>query len=105
MKTFKNQRSVSAAEAKGIGEYDIDLRFARLIRHIVQVAVRIGRRVVHGWRDDLIAQRQDTDASFEASRAAEQMSGHALRRTHRQLRSIAAEAALDGHRFELVVVR
>src|SRR5579864_879250 len=53
---LEDQGCVCAAEAERIRERVLDSRFARLVRNVVQIALRIGILVVHGRRQNLIAQ-------------------------------------------------
>src|SRR6266404_8098209 len=81
---LENQRSVRAAKAKRIGQRVIHGRFARDVWHIVQVAFRVGVKLIDCRRQNLIAQRQHADAGFEATSAAKQMSGHGFCGAYRQ---------------------
>src|SRR5438552_18310759 len=75
---FENQRSIGAAKAKGIRKRVLDRRFARMIRHVVQIALRIGSFQIDGGRQNLIAQRQYANARFQTASTPEQMPGHGL---------------------------
>ncbi len=39
---LENQAAVGAAEAEGVRERIVDLHRARVVRHVIQIAVRIG---------------------------------------------------------------
>src|SRR5437879_7680425 len=52
--TPENQCGVSAAEAKRIRKDVFDRRLARVIRHVIQIAFRIGGLVIDGGRQRLI---------------------------------------------------
>ena len=55
--------------------------------------------MIDGGRSDLVANGQDGDAGFESAGAAEQVPGHRLRGTHRDLVGVVAEGALDRQRL------
>src|SRR5580698_5866859 len=64
---LEDQASVGAAEPEGIRERILYLHGARVVRHIVEIALGVGRVEIHcGWRD-LIAQRQHRDAGLQPS--------------------------------------
>src|SRR5580704_11373449 len=68
--TLKNEAGVGSAEPKRIGECVIDLHRARMIRYIVQIALRIGVVQVNGrWRN-LVAYRKNRDAGLQPTRTA-----------------------------------
>ena len=54
----ENQRAVGAAEAEGVRQRDPDRHLARRVRHVVEVALRVGVAQVDGRRRDLVAQRE-----------------------------------------------
>ena len=58
--------------------------------------------MIDGRRRDLFANRQNRDARLKPAGAAQQMPGHGLGGTDRQLVGMVAERALDGHRLQLV---
>ena len=101
---LQEQRGVRSAEPKRIREDVLDLRFARLIGDIVQVAIRVGVLVIDGWRQHLIAQGERGKACFQTTRPAQQMSGHGFRGAHRELFGVLAENLLDRQGFEAIVV-
>ena len=55
VKRRKIDRAVGAAEAEGIRQRDVDLHRPRRVRHVVEIALRIGRAVVDRRRRDLVA--------------------------------------------------
>ena len=57
---------------------------------------------IDGWRQNLVAQSQDGNAGFQASGAAQQMSGHRLGGTYWQR---ALEAVANGVGFKRVADR
>src|SRR5688572_13775742 len=54
----EDQGHVVAAEPERVGQRDVDLGLASLVRDIVKIALRIRVLVVYGRRDDPIAHRQ-----------------------------------------------
>ena len=76
--TLENETAVGAAKAERVGKRVIDAHGTGVVGHIVEIALRIGNLVVDGGRGDLIADREHSDAGFEAASAAEQMTGHRL---------------------------
>src|SRR6266566_4443508 len=72
--TLENQRGVGAAKAKRIRQRELDRRFARVIRHIIQIALGIGSFQIDGGRQNLVTQRQYADACLQTAGASEQMS-------------------------------
>src|SRR6266700_6312824 len=97
----EDQRAVGSAEAKRVGQGNFNRRFARYVRHVVQVALRIWRvKIDRGWKD-LVAERENSDPGFQSTRAAQQMSGHGLGGTDGHS-GISAEGTLDGLGFQRV---
>src|SRR3984957_16087633 len=78
---------VGAPETERIRERDIDLAFARRLRH--EINRRFYRRVVKidGWRRDIIANRKDTEDRLERSGGTQKMPGRRFGRGHRDLGS------------------
>src|SRR5882724_5900591 len=95
---LENQRGVRSAKSERIGERIIHCRFARHVRHIVQITFRIGVELIDRRRQNLIAQRQHANAGFKSPRAAQKMSRHGFRRAHRQLLVDCAFAKQALHR-------
>src|SRR5215813_7733185 len=91
---LEDQRAVSSAEAERIGKRVLDAHRPWMIRDIVQVAFRIGRRVVGCRRRDLIANRQYRDARLEPSGTAQQMPRHRFGGADGHFIRVLAEAAL-----------
>ena len=84
-----------AAEAHRVRERDVDLHPARLVRHVVQVAVRIGMTVVdRGW-DHSFVQRERAHHCLDRPRRAEGVSHHRFRRGDGELVGMIAEDRLD----------
>ena len=66
------------------------------VRHIVQVALRVGLRVMDGGRGKLVPQGQRREHGFHAARAAQQVAGHALGAHDGQLLGVLPEHRVDG---------
>ena len=83
-----------AAEAKGIGDGDVDLSSARDIGHVVQIRFRIWCVVVNGRRKvwSRMASRQNMASIAPA--APKQVAGHRLGGTDGQLVGMVAEDIL-----------
>src|SRR6185295_15086929 len=75
---LENQRGIRSAETERIGERVVHGGFARNVGHVVQIALRIGVKLIDGRRQDLVAQRQHADAGLQTARAAQQVAGHGL---------------------------
>ena len=75
---------------------------ARMIRHIIQIAGRVGTLMIDGRRRHLIANRHHGDAGFQAAGAAQQVPGHRLGGTDRHFVGVVAEGPLDRHGFGFV---
>ena len=69
---LEQQRSIRAAEAKGIRERVDHFGFARFVGNVIQIARGIGLFVIDRRRKNLIAQREHADARFKSARAAQQ---------------------------------
>ncbi len=54
----EHQRPVGAAEAEGVGDGDIDFHLACRIRHVIQIAFRVGGDEIDRRRRDLVLYRQ-----------------------------------------------
>ena len=102
---LEEQRGVGAAETERIRERVLDLGFARVVRNVIEIALRIGSFLVDRRRQNLIAQRQHADARLEAARAAEQMPGHGLGRADGNFLGVVAEDALQRGRLDRVAQR
>src|SRR5688572_15427333 len=88
---LEQQRGVGATESERIRQGVLHIDLARLVRNIVEIAVRIGCLVIDGRRNDSALHNQRRDSCFNRSRRAEQMSNHGLRRTHGQLTGMLTE--------------
>src|SRR5579864_31136 len=77
------ETGVVSAEAERRAEREIDRRFAPLVGHVVQVALRIGLvQVDRGWRV-LVVNGHNGDDGFDGARGAEQVAVHRLGGRHR----------------------
>src|SRR5207245_2569488 len=100
----KDERRVRAAEAEGVRQRDLDVLLARLVRHVVEVAVRIRRFVVDRRRQDAVVQCEHGRDRLHAAGGAEEVARHRLRGRDGEPPGVLAEDALDRERLELVVV-
>src|SRR5580704_9903981 len=82
---LEDKGAVGAAEAEGVGERVVDLRGLGLVGHVVEPALGVELDDVHGRGNDLVLQGHDGDASFETTRAAEEMAGHGFGGTDEEL--------------------
>src|SRR6266404_1560101 len=55
---LENQRGIRATKSKRVRERILHGRLARRIRHVVQIALRIGSLVVNRRRQNLVAERE-----------------------------------------------
>ena len=89
------QRGVVAAEAEGIAHGHVDAGLARLVRHVVEVAGRVGIVEIDRGRQDVVLDRLDAENELRRARRAEQVPGHRLGRADGQLLRVVAEDGLD----------
>src|SRR5262245_20829727 len=82
-KAAEEERRVGSPEAEGVRQRELDPAAPRHVGNVVEVALGIGRLVVHRGRNLLISKREDGDSRFEPPGSAEEMAGHGLRRAHR----------------------
>src|SRR5436853_4530581 len=75
-RTPEDERAVGAAETEGVGERDADRHPPGLVRHVVEVARRIGRAQIDGRRRNLLAECERAEYRFDGARGAEQVAGH-----------------------------
>jgi hypothetical protein len=66
---LQQQRDVGAAEAERVGQRVAHRQLALCLRHVVEVAVRVGTVEVDGRRRHLVMERQRRDAGLEAAAA------------------------------------
>src|ERR1044071_611353 len=101
---LEEQRRVRPAEAEAVRERVVEARLAWLVGDVVEVALGVWVDVVDGRREPPVVDGEDGEDRLDAARGAEQVAGHRLRRTHRELVGVLAERLLDGERLELVIV-
>src|SRR6267143_3452663 len=63
----EGQRRVGAAEAEGVRQRRLDVLLARLVRDVVEVAVRVGRLVVDRRRQHAVMQREHRGDRLDAA--------------------------------------
>ena len=85
---------VRAPEGEVVRHRDVDVEGPRLVRHVVEVALRVGLREVRGRRRDLLLDRLDDDDVLDRAGCAEQVADHRLRAADRGLVRMVAEADL-----------
>src|SRR5439155_25347983 len=91
-----------AAEPEGIRQRVIDRRLTGDIRHVVEIASRVGSFLIDCRRQGLIAQRQYADSGFESPGAAKQMASHGFRGAYWNLLGAIAENTFEGDGFQRV---
>src|ERR1700733_15037777 len=99
---LENQAAVGAATPERIRQHVFDGYGTRMIRHVIQVALRIGGFVIDRRRSDLIANRQHADPRLDSARATEKMAGHGFSGTDGHLVGVLSEGALDRDGFHAV---
>src|SRR3989344_771401 len=101
----EHQRPVGAAKTEGVGDGDVDFHLAHRVRHVIQIAFRVGRgEIGRGWRD-LVAHRERRVDRLDAAGRAQQVAGHGFGRTHSQLARVTAKGGLDRERLGAVSQR
>src|SRR5919206_4086834 len=91
-----DQARVVPAEAERIREADADLGLARLVRDVVEIALRVRLVVVDRRRQHAALDGEDREDRLDRAGRAEAMAGCALRRRDPDLRSVLlAERLLD----------
>src|ERR1051325_1425784 len=101
----ENQRRIRPAEAERVREHVAHWLRAGLIRHVVEIAVGIGRLVVDRRRQHVFLHHQRRDGRLEPAGGAEEVAGHRLRRADGELVGVLAEDALDRQRLRFVAER
>src|SRR6202011_1664837 len=100
--TPEQQSAVGPTKTERVRHGVFHFSFAGLVGDVVQIAVRLGTFQVDGGRQNLIAQRQQSNSGFQPTSSAQQMSSHRLGRTYGQVVGVLAESPLDGDGFPLV---
>src|SRR5579864_1259313 len=102
---LEDQRRVRATESEGVREGVAHFGLARLVRNVIEVACWVRILVIDRRRQDLISQRQNANAGFDAACAAKRVAGHGFRRTDGHFFRALAKHALDGNRLDRVADR
>src|SRR5262245_55632620 len=68
-----DERYVLAAEPEAVTEHVIDVLRARLVGHVVQVALRVWRFVIHGRRQHPVAYRQNAGDQLDRTGRRDQV--------------------------------
>ena len=74
-----------------------------MLRRVIQIAFRIRYRPMRGWRDLLIAQRENRQDKLHAARRAQEMAGRGLGRGDPQAARMRAKSAMERLRFQRIV--
>src|SRR5439155_9223911 len=98
----EDQRGVRPAEAERVRHHVTDLLLARLIRDVVEIALRIGHLVVDRRRDDPCLHDLCCDRRFQSAGRAEEMAGHRFRGADGDFVRLVAEHPLDRERLDFV---
>ena len=102
----EHERGVVAAEPERVRDADLDLLVPRLVRDVVEVALRIGRVLVDRRREDAALEREDRERRFDRAGGAEGVPGRSLRRRDRRaVRLVLAERELQDSRLARVADR
>ena len=91
------------AKSKIVVERKAHIDFTRFVGDVVEIAVRIGRRVIDGWRHDAVHDGFDADDGFEAARRSEHMARHGFRAADGNLPGSFAEDHFEGNCFRCVI--
>src|SRR5262245_39935203 len=73
-----DQRYILTAEPEAVAQYMIDHLLSGLVRHIIEIALRIGRLIVHRRRNDAALDRHDRGDQLDRAGGGDQMAQHAL---------------------------
>src|SRR4051794_19696178 len=79
----ENDGRVVAAQSEGVAHFYSGRPLARVVRHVVKIALRVRCLVVDGRRQPARLERLDADQRLYRTCGAEQVAGHALGRGHR----------------------
>ena len=74
----EDQAGVVAAEAEVVRQRDIDVDLPRLVRHVVEVALRVGSLVVDRRRNGIPLAGEDRQDRLDRAGGAEAVSGRAF---------------------------
>mmetsp|Transcript_25434 Transcript_25434/g.74982 ORF Transcript_25434/g.74982 Transcript_25434/m.74982 type:complete len:504 (+) Transcript_25434:228-1739(+) len=104
---FEDERGVVPAEAEVVGDSNLDGLLGDVldVRHVVEVAVRVGGLVVDRRRHDARLEHLAHDRRLDAARRTQEVAGGALGRRDLHLVGVLPKHTLVRHRLELVVER
>src|SRR5579859_6189310 len=88
--------AVVAAEAEAVGDGPPYPHLARRVRHVIEIAGRIGSAKVDGGMDDARLDAHHGGDQLDAAAGAEQVADHALGAANGKLAGVGAEDPLDG---------
>src|SRR5438270_11742928 len=80
---LEQQRCVRSAKPKTIGKRVPYFSFPGLVRDVIQITFGIGRFVIDRRQQKVAVNRKNGKNSFDATRCAQQVSGHGLGRANR----------------------
>lgn len=75
---LKNQSAIGSPKTKIVFHRDLNGHVPSGVGAVVQIAFRIGRHQIDGGRAFLMMQGQDSEDTFNPTRATEQMPSHGL---------------------------
>lgn len=101
----RNNRRIVPAEAKAVAHHRAEFPLAGRVGRVVQIARRVGRRVIDGRRTDTGLERLHTDYQLHAAAGAQQMPQLTLGAGDTYTAGVVAEHSLYGNRLRLVAER
>src|SRR5581483_3765558 len=84
-RAFDDEGRVVAAEPERVRDGHLDVLLPCLVRHVVQIALRVGVVEVDGRRDQPAVEGHHAGGGLDGARRAEQVPVHRLGRAHGQL--------------------
>src|SRR5690606_8851860 len=93
------QAAVRSAKTKGVRYHHVDLGVPGFVRHVIQVAFRVGVVQVDRGRQHLVADGENREYGLGHARSAEQVTRHGFSRAHGELTGGITERALDRDGF------
>ena len=94
-----------SAKTEVIRDSHVDRHLAGLVRHVVEVTIRVRILEIQRRRHDAMTDSKGTDGGFDATSGAQQVTRHGLGRGNGNLGGLFAKDALDGERLATVVNR
>src|SRR6185312_15898607 len=77
----RNENRIAASKGERVGHEMVDANTpARLVRHVVEVTLLVGRVQMHGCGQEALAHREERRDELERTRGAQQMSMNGLGR-------------------------